>query len=59
MKQANRIPSFDLGFNIHHQITGPPFIEILDLLLTQGFGGEEEAKTTVYKYKSRRRRRSN
>jgi len=38
MKQANRILSFDLGFT-HHQITGPLFIEILDLLLTQGGGG--------------------
>jgi len=38
MNQTNRILSFDLGF-IPHQITSPPFIEILDLLLTQGGGG--------------------
>jgi len=38
MKHTNRILSFDLGF-IPHQITYPPFIEILDLLLTQGSGG--------------------
>jgi len=38
MKQTNRILSFDLGF-IPHQITSPPFIKILDLLLTQVGGG--------------------
>ncbi|KAK7315751.1 hypothetical protein VNO77_34323 [Canavalia gladiata] len=54
MKQANRIPSFDLGF-ILHQITDPLVLEILDLLLPRCVGGTSSSPSLTRETKEEKK----